>query len=46
MGNKILIYHDGQRYEIDSDLIYVPKFEKKSDTLSKENKNDEEQETN
>ena len=26
MGNKILIYHDGQRYEIDSDLIYTPWF--------------------
>lgn len=26
MGNKILIYDNGQRYEIDSDLIYVPWF--------------------
>lgn len=26
MGNKILIYHDGQRYEIDSDQIYIPYF--------------------
>lgn len=26
MGDKILIYDTGNRYEIDSDLIYVPKF--------------------
>ena len=26
MGNKILIYDNGQRYEIDADLIYVPWF--------------------
>ena len=46
MGKPILIYHDGQKSLIDSDLIYVPKFEKKSDTMSKENKDDTEQETN
>lgn len=38
MGNKILIYENGQTYEIDSDLIYVPTFDKpkeeKSDTVS------------
>ena len=26
MGKQILIYDNGQRYEIDSDLIYVPWF--------------------
>ncbi len=26
MGNKILIYENGQRYEMDSDQIYVPYF--------------------
>lgn len=26
MGKPILIYHDGQRYEIDSDHIYIPWF--------------------
>lgn len=26
MGNKILIYENGQRYEMDSDLIYTPWF--------------------
>jgi hypothetical protein len=26
MGNKILIYENGQRYEMDSDLIYLPWF--------------------
>lgn len=36
MGNKILIYENGQRYEIDSDQIYVPKF----DTVKKEDKDD------
>lgn len=34
MGKPILIYHDGQKSLIDSDLIYVPKFEKDSDTVS------------
>lgn len=40
MGNKILIYDNGQTYQIDSDLIYVPSFfqleENKNDTESKE----------
>lgn len=26
MGDKILIYHDGQKSMIDSDLIYIPWF--------------------
>ena len=26
MGKQILIYDNGQRYEMDSDLIYVPWF--------------------
>lgn len=26
MGDKILIYHDGQKSMIDSDLIYEPVF--------------------
>ena len=38
LGNKIIIYENGQRYEIDSALIYVPVFERenKNDTESKE----------
>lgn len=36
MGNKVVIYDTGQTYEIDSDLIYVPVFENKNDTESKE----------
>ena len=31
MGKEILIYDNGQVYEVDSDLIYVPTFEKKDD---------------
>ena len=42
MGNKILIYENGQRYEIDSDQIYVPKF----DTVSTENKDENPKITN
>ena len=42
MGDKILIYDNGNRYEIDSDLLYIPWFagEKKKD--KEENKNDTE----
>lgn len=32
MGKVIIIYESGQRYEIDSDQIYVPVF----DTVSKD----------
>lgn len=39
MGNKILIYENGQRYEIDSEQIYVPKFAV-VDTVSKEDKDE------
>ena len=28
MGRKILIYENGQTYEIDEEEIYIPKFEK------------------
>ena len=28
MGNRILIYESGQRYEIDQELIYIPKFQR------------------
>lgn len=31
MGNKILIYDQGQRYEIDDELIYKPFEDKKKD---------------
>lgn len=38
MGKQITIYDNGQTYEIDSDLIYIPVFDKpkeeKSDTVS------------
>lgn len=36
MGNRVIIYDTGQTYEIESDLIYVPVFENKNDTESKE----------
>lgn len=51
MGNKILIYHEGQRYEIDSDLIYTPWFVggklrsievSKSNTVSENNEDKDE----
>ena len=54
MGNKVLIYHDGQRYEIDSDLIYTPWFVggklrsievSKSDTASENNEDKDENTT-
>lgn len=39
MGKLVTIYDNGQRYEIDSDLIYVPWFvSEKRD--KEENKND------
>lgn len=51
MGNQILIYHNGQRYEIDSDLIYTPWFVggklrsievSKSNTVSENNEDKDE----
>jgi len=33
---KVIIYQDGHTYEIDSDLIYQPVFEKKEDKNDKE----------
>jgi hypothetical protein len=53
MGNQILIYHNGHRYIIDSDLIYTPWFVggklrsieiSKSDTVSENNKDKDEKE--
>lgn len=35
MGKKILIYDNGQRYEIDSDQIYVPAFDTESKDKNK-----------
>lgn len=52
LGNKILIYENGKRYEIDSDLIYTPWFVggnlrsievSKSDTVSESSKDKDEQ---
>lgn len=36
MGTKITIYENGQTYEIDSDLIYVPIFEKENKNENRE----------
>lgn len=53
MGNKILIYHDGQRYMLDSVLIYIPWFVgdklrsievSKSNTVSEDNEDKDEKE--
>ena len=40
MGRKILIYENGQTYEIDEEEIYIPKFEK--DKNSNETQNEPE----
>lgn len=31
MGKQVKVYDTGQVYEIDSDLIYVPNFDRKED---------------
>ena len=36
MGDRVLIYDQGQVYEIDADLIYVPTFVKEENKNGKE----------